>query len=98
MSPAEIAAHLHEAAIHVEVLDLAALRDAQLAEAEPSDQRLAIVRDAELAVHHRDHDEIGRFVKNGLFGGYDHALEGFSHWRFHCRIQIADFRLLTSQS
>ena len=52
-----------------------AATDAQLAVAEPADQRRAAGQHAQLAVVHRQGHEVGRFVEQRLLRRDDHALQ-----------------------
>ena len=55
---------------------LSAAADAQLAVAEPADQRGAAGQHAQLAVVHRQGHEVGRLVEQGPLGRDDDALQG----------------------
>ena len=73
-------AHLGEAAVDEEPARLLAVADAQLAVAEPADERAPAGQHAQLAVVHRQGDEIDGLVEHRPLGRDDDALQRFVQW------------------
>ena len=71
----DVVGHLDEAAVDVESLGVVAAADAQLAVAQPADERAVAGRDAAFAVEQRQGDEIGRRVEHRRFRRDDDALK-----------------------
>jgi hypothetical protein len=62
--------HLGKPTHDLPFLDAAALGDAQFPLAETADQRRVLRHDAEFAIDHGQHDEVGLLVEDGLLGAY----------------------------